>query len=255
MIFNNRMFNNHSAMTNIIKKYISNDTTNAFPAVSNRNSKRFSGIFPFVLFLIVGFFLFTGMLYLKSFPIVRADWTLATTVKPVNFTELYFRDQSTLPSKVSIQKWYSFTFTIHNMENRTMVYPYTVFIEQNNGAVHILESKKITIENNASASVQVGFILNAPVTQERVTVNLTSLNQQIDFWVTGAEMPISATKPVIKSSGQTRQMSGDNALPSPTPTLTKQYGGWYLSPSQNKAMVWLGINSQGQDIWSNTFPK
>ncbi len=31
---------------------------------------------------------------------------------------------------------------------------------------------------------------------------------------------------------------------------TKQYGGWYWQPDQNKALRWWGTDSSGKDIYT-----
>lgn len=67
---------------------------------------------------------------------------------------------------------------------------------------------------------------------------------------------------------QTNISTTPTLLPSPTPTpsptsiptptriqetpQTKQYGGWYWRPELNRAQRWLGTDSQGNDMWSDT---
>ena len=42
------------------------------------------------------------------------------------------------------------------------------------------------------------------------------------------------------------------AIKKRTPTIKKEQGGWYWRPELGRAQRWLGTDSQGKDIWSDT---
>ena len=74
------------------------------------------------LLLLVIWFIVVGFLLVECVPSAKEALILATTVKPETFTELYFEDHLTLPNKVTLFKENNFKFTIHNLENKDMVY-------------------------------------------------------------------------------------------------------------------------------------
>ena len=139
------------------------------------------GLFVLVITLI----LFTGGYFLSRNKSFMNTVALATTVRPETFTELYFQDHTALPSTVTPEKQYNFSFTIHNLENQDMDYPYEVYIVDDKGNKESIDKNSVTIQNNGYLTIQEGFILNHEITRSEVVVNLTKKNQQIDFWITG----------------------------------------------------------------------
>lgn len=207
-------------------------------------------------------FIILGVFFLSTIPSVRASWALATTVKPETFTELYFENQLNLPSIVKANQQYYFDFTIHNLENQNMTYLYEVYLQTGDVKLPI-DRSIVTIKNNQYKTVPEEFSLNVPFIKSEIVVNLINKNQQIDFWFENIRP--SVTKVIAKKKIKTIITY---KIPSPTPTIfflrptvpvasasavSKQYGGWYMHG--NKVMVWLGKDSNNQDIWSNTLPK
>jgi hypothetical protein len=196
-----------------------------------------------------------------AIPSVRASWALATTVKPETYTELYFENQLNLPSIVKANQQYYFDFTIHNLENQNMTYPYEVYLQTGDVKLPI-DRNTVTIKNSQYKTVQEGFSINVPFIKSEIVVNLINKNQQIDFWFKNIRLPLTKiAKKQIKTIITYK-------IPSPTPTIfflrptvpvasasavSKKYGGWYMHG--NKIMVWLGKDSNNQDIWSITLPK
>ena len=78
-------------------------------------------------------------------PSVKEALILATTVKPETFTELYFENHLSLPKEVTLFKEYNFKFTIHNLENKDMEYPYEVYINVN-GEKQIIDKISVSIK-------------------------------------------------------------------------------------------------------------
>lgn len=105
--------------------------------------------------------------------------------QPEQFTELYFDDTPLLPKEIDNNALNSFSFTVHNMEGVTTSYPYNVSFLYSSGRRVIIESSTVTLVNNASTTVVVPRTYNHQSNDKgRVVVELTSLNQSIDFLIT-----------------------------------------------------------------------
>lgn len=124
-------------------------------------------------------------------PGVKEAVTLATTVKPETFTELYFENHINLPNTIVLGKENSFKFTIHNLENKDMAYPYEVYIKCQdtgcNGQKQIIDQGSISIKNNQYKTISEDYNIELPTNRVMVVVNLINKNQQIDFWIGGQE--------------------------------------------------------------------
>lgn len=123
-----------------------------------------------------------GIYYIyTSVPRVKNAIALATTVKPETLTELYFEDHINLPAVIKPHENYKFTFTIHNLEYKTMNYSYVVYLQAKNKKI-VLNQGGVNIENGGYASITEYF---GPLTNTRmkITVELVNKNQLIDFWM------------------------------------------------------------------------
>ena len=144
-----------------------------------------------------------GLALYRTNPQVRNTIALATTVKPETFTELYFEDHTHLPLEIKPTytppinfplKGYVFAFTIHNLENKDMQYPYEVYIDLA-GEKTLIEKKTVVVKNNESKTIKESFsaLHNSPT--RKIVVNLIEKNQQIDFWM---KEPAISVMPAIK---------------------------------------------------------
>jgi hypothetical protein len=237
--------------------------------------KKINVYYPLIILFI------TGVFFLSTIPSVRTSWALATTVKPETFTELYFEDHLNLPNKITPNKVYSFKFDVHNLENKDMTYPYEIYLQAGNVKLPIKKAV-ITVKNNQYQTVKEDFLIDAPISRSEIVVNLINKNQQIDFWIENATSSAPSTTKNV-TTNQAKE-TVNNKTTSPTPTIflpiptrpipsplemvasssataastsatTKQYGGWYWNTDTNKAMVWLGKDNNGQDIWSDKLPQ
>ena len=127
--------------------------------------------------LVVGFILLVNYV-----PSVKEAFILATTKIPETFTELYFEDHLTLPSKITLFKENNFKFTIHNLENKDMLYPYEVYIEVN-GEKQSIDKSSVSIKNNEYKTIAQTFIITTQIQRAEIVVNLIDKKQQIDFWM------------------------------------------------------------------------
>lgn len=127
--------------------------------------------------------LFTVLFYYAfSLPIIKDNWALATTVKPESFTELYFDEYKKLPKTIKKGQNYSFSYTIHNLENKDMQYPYEIKVEAD-GKTEVIEKKSVLIKNGEFKTFMESFIFNDSVKKVKVNVTLVNKNQSIAFWM------------------------------------------------------------------------
>jgi len=120
---------------------------------------------------------------LASDPTVKNTIALATTIKPETFTELYFENYLKLPSVVTPDQQCSFSFTIHNLENRDMQYHYVVYLQTGKWR-QVIADKTVFVRNNHSLTIPEIFQAPNAKTKSEVVVDLINKNQQIGFWIT-----------------------------------------------------------------------
>ena len=140
-------------------------------------------IFPKIIILVLILIIAIGLwYYANSIPRVKNLIELATTVKPETFTELYFENHLNLPNKVVIDKKYSYAFTLHNLENKDMIYPYETYIASDESKLD-LSKGSVFIKKDGYATIHKDFTLKTELNRVMVVVNLIKKNQQIDFWI------------------------------------------------------------------------
>lgn len=101
--------------------------------------------------------------------------------QPERFTELYFLNSSFLPRETVAKQQMAFAFVIHNVEGVTTTYPYAAYFEYPDGSKTSLQGGIVSLANNASTTISVTHTFRSSNLTGEVVVNLTSLNQQIDF--------------------------------------------------------------------------
>src|SRR5665648_557389 len=132
--------------------------------------------------LLVVWFIVVGFLVVECVPSVKEALILATTKKPETFTELYFEDHLSLPNKVTLFKENNFKFTIHNLENKDMVYIYEVYIDVNREK-QMIDKNSVIIKKNEYKTISEAFTITVPTQRVKVVINLMGKNQQIHFWM------------------------------------------------------------------------
>ncbi|MDD5622437.1 MAG: hypothetical protein PHQ09_04655 [Actinomycetota bacterium] len=148
--------------------------------VKNKNIK--SKVIRVVLLVVVVCFIAAGIFQLIKYNSVKRAIILATTKKPSTFTELYFENHLSLPDKVTLFEENNFKFTIHNLENKDMEYPYEVYIDTN-GEKQIICTDSVLIEDDEYETIAVDFTITIPIPRSMVIVNLIDKNEQISFWI------------------------------------------------------------------------
>jgi len=137
------------------------------------------GLFVIAIAVIIGL-----AQYAYSFPAIKDAIAMATTVKPETFTELYFENHASLPMTIIYNQIYSFSFTIHNLENKDVNYQYEIYIDIQGNKVPI-DADSIVIKNGDYKTISEKYTLVPPIQKAQVVVTLKNNNQSIDFWTEG----------------------------------------------------------------------
>ncbi len=126
--------------------------------------------------IIIGYFLLIS----KNFN--TALDRLSLLPKQQSFTELYFQDPNNLPQSYQPGIPLSFSFSLHNEENRETQTPFTVIVTNHTGT-KIVDLSTAVLKPNQSQSFTEQITINALATRSAVSVNLPDKNQSIHFWV------------------------------------------------------------------------
>jgi hypothetical protein len=100
---------------------------------------------------------------------------------PERFTELYFNNASALPTQIAKDQPIAFSFVIHNEEGAATIYPYEVYFETADGNKTMFTENTASLADNASTTIDVSYLFKQTDETGTVVVDLTSLDQQIDF--------------------------------------------------------------------------
>ena len=102
------------------------------------------------------------------------------------FTELYFEKHLELPTSLKLRTPSRFFFTIHNLENKEMVYPVEVQLQNqdNPPETRVLATKTVTLKPGEQITIPVELTITSYFSNRvKVRVLLTNLDQSIHFWV------------------------------------------------------------------------
>jgi len=97
------------------------------------------------------------------------------------FTELYFENHENLPKYSNPDNYYSFKFTIHNVENKDFNYTYRISAFQDDKE-QIIEENTILIKNNEKETIEKTIKVDVK-DKAKIQVTLTDLDQEIHFFV------------------------------------------------------------------------
>lgn len=104
---------------------------------------------------------------------------------PESFTELYITNHTELPATIKSYVPIQFSFTIHNQENKTMQYPYEVYLVVD-GKKYVIDTKKVSLSNNVYKTIRESFLVTTAPSHSKVVVMLPNKQQSIDFWLSQA---------------------------------------------------------------------
>jgi hypothetical protein len=120
---------------------------------------------------------------LFTIPSFQHNISLATASKSERFTELYFDNHLNLPKSNTLKQPQTFSFTIHNLENKTIDYPYEIYIEDTAGSRSGIITNSVRISHDQVKTITESFEILAPVKRAKVVVNLMNKKQEIHFWI------------------------------------------------------------------------
>jgi len=108
------------------------------------------------------------------------EWKLLPM--PETLTELYFEDHLKLAQYLDSSKPYKFSFTIHNLEYKTMTYRYRVTATSAQGS-SIWDEGEVSIPHDAKRTISESIFDKILRTRTKVEVILVDQNQPIHFWL------------------------------------------------------------------------
>ncbi len=108
---------------------------------------------------------------------VLASFDIKNPKPKSGFTELYF--SGPLPKDIKLGKEYNFSFAVHNLENRNVLYNYAVYVKSD-----ALRRGNLSLDHDQTAFLSQAFNItrmeDAPMP---ITVRLLNKEQEIHFWV------------------------------------------------------------------------
>ena len=111
-----------------------------------------------------------------------------TTKTTESFTELYFENHQDLPSEYLLED-YEFEFTIHNLENEDMDYPYDVYIvyydNEKIKETFTIDESSIVLKHNETKIITEEFSITEEHDYAKVIVSTN--DQEIHFWLRSEE--------------------------------------------------------------------
>jgi len=134
-----------------------------------------------ILLIVVLVLVATVAIYRYQAGISDALSTVKLVPTPEAYTELYFNNTESLPTSTIAGKPTVFSFTIHNVEGTSTIYPYAVYFQPANGAQLVLVSSTVSLADGASTTIEIAHTFQTSNIDGRVVVDLSSLNQEIDF--------------------------------------------------------------------------
>ena len=109
------------------------------------------------------------------------DWKLLP--QPERLTELYFTNPNNLPSTYNLSLTQQFGFTVHNLEYRNTDYSYQVLEQNSDDSQTItLQQGSFWLKQNQFKTVNENINLNNLGSRVKVIVNLSNINESIDYW-------------------------------------------------------------------------
>src|SRR5258708_27948147 len=119
-----------------------------------------------------------GLILYGGWDAIRAEMgNLRLLPLQEGFTELYFNDSTSLPTVAGAGKLISFSFSVHNNQGVSDVYPYVAYFEASDGSRTVLSTGTISLTSGASKAVTVSYTL------DRKSTRLNSSHQIISYAV------------------------------------------------------------------------
>lgn len=146
--------------------------------------------FGLALFIIAGIELISvGVISVDNYFKTNKTFILAKTSNPETTeikTDFYFENKDNLPKEAFTNTDYTFSFTVHNQEDKQVVYPYEVYIDID-GYKMPLDEGSISLQQDESQTISETYTIPLPIIKAKVVVYLKNINKSIDFPINGSE--------------------------------------------------------------------
>lgn len=114
-----------------------------------------------------------GIAILVIFLVVLAFIPLG--IEPLS--EVYFENHTALPSLISLNKLYNFSFTIHNLEYQKMGYNYTVSAyDENDTLLYEMDSGRVDLGDNGTTTIFENFTVRKHFGRMKINVDIKKDN-------------------------------------------------------------------------------
>ncbi len=107
------------------------------------------------------------------------DWKLLPQDEP--FTELFLNNHLDLPKEIVKGQTVSFSFTIHNLEGKTMTYPYVVYLKTDGGYQIPIAHDSVTVNNKQARTIVESYTFKNADQNVTVFIELSGVNQNLHF--------------------------------------------------------------------------
>jgi len=125
------------------------------------------------------YIIIAGLIILGIFLAVLSQIPLG--IEPL--TELYFENHTELPKYIFLDKNYSFSFTVHNLEEQDMNYEYIIeFYDEEENFIKEINKKEFFLENNESETFTQDFSFNEPFDRARINIKITKNPPEEEPW-------------------------------------------------------------------------
>ncbi|MDO8741964.1 MAG: DUF1616 domain-containing protein [bacterium] len=107
------------------------------------------------------------------------EWKLFPQAE--SFTELFLNNHLDLPKQVEKGQTVQFSFTIHNLEGKTMTYPYVVYLKTDGGYRIPIARNSVTLAHKESRLIKESYTFKNPKQKVTVFIELSGMSQNLHF--------------------------------------------------------------------------
>ncbi|MEK7643586.1 MAG: DUF1616 domain-containing protein [Patescibacteria group bacterium] len=107
------------------------------------------------------------------------DWKLLPQEE--SFTELFLNNHLDLPKQVEKGQTVQFSFTIHNLEGKTMTYPYVVYLKTDGGYRIPIARDSVTLSNKQVRTVGESYTFKNSNQKVTIFIEFLGRGQNLHF--------------------------------------------------------------------------
>lgn len=100
------------------------------------------------------------------------------------FTELYLNNHLDLPKEIAKGQTVSFSFTIHNLEGKSVKYPYVVYLQTDKGARISIAHNAVTLADKESKIINEEYTFKTQITKPvTIFIKLPNTGESLHFFL------------------------------------------------------------------------